>query len=57
MSVYRGWNVDITAGLKPTYAVTLNLPDEPDLTGKNIIYTYTNKDNSRYMIALIQRII
>ena len=40
--------LDITAGLKPTYAVTLNLPDEPDLTGKNIIYTYTNKDNSRY---------
>ena len=32
--------LDITAGLKPTYAVTLNLPDEPDLTGKNIIYTY-----------------
>ena len=40
--------LDITAGLKPTYAVTLNLPDEPDLTGKNIIYIYTNKDNSRY---------
>ena len=40
--------LDITAGLKPTYAVTLNLPDKPDLTGKNIIYTYTNKDNSRY---------
>ena len=40
--------LDITAGLKPTYAVTLNLPDEPDFTGKNIIYTYTNKDNSRY---------
>ena len=40
--------LDITAGLKPTYAVTLNLPDEPDLTGKNIIYTYTNKDDSRY---------
>ena len=40
--------LDITAGLKPTYAVTLNLPDEPDLTGENIIYTYTNKDNSRY---------
>ena len=40
--------LDITAGLKPTYAVTLNIPDEPDLTGKNIIYTYTNKDNSRY---------
>ena len=40
--------LDITAGLKPTYAVTLNLPDEPDLAGKNIIYTYTNKDNSRY---------
>jgi len=40
--------LDITAGLKPTYAVTLNLPDEPNLTGKNIIYTYTNKDNSRY---------
>ena len=40
--------LDITAGLKPTYAVTLNLPDEPDLTEKNIIYTYTNKDNSRY---------
>ena len=32
--------LDITAGLKPTYAVTLNLPDEPDLTGKNIIYIY-----------------
>ena len=40
--------LDITAGLKPTYAVTLNLPDEPDFTGKNIMYTYTNKDNSRY---------
>jgi pectin methylesterase-like acyl-CoA thioesterase/pectate lyase len=40
--------LDITAGLKPTYAVTLNLPDKPDLTGKNIIYTYTNKDDSRY---------
>ena len=40
--------LDITAGLKPTYAVTLNLPDKPDLTGKDIIYTYTNKDNSRY---------
>ena len=40
--------LDITAGLKPTYAVTLNLPDKPDLTGENIIYTYTNKDNSRY---------
>ena len=40
--------LDITAGLKPTYAVTLNLPDEPDFTGKNIIYTYTNKDDSRY---------
>ena len=40
--------LDITAGLKPTYAVTLNLPDKPDLTGKNIIYTYTNKDNGRY---------
>ena len=40
--------LDITAGLKPTYAVTLNLPDEPDLTGKNIIYTYTNKDDNRY---------
>ena len=40
--------LDITAGLKPTYAVTLNLPDKPDLTGKNIIYTYTNKNDSRY---------
>lgn len=40
--------LDITAGLKPTYAVTLNLPDEPDLTGKDITYTYTNKDNGKY---------
>ena len=28
--------LDITVGLKPTYAVTVSLPEEPDLTGKNV---------------------
>ena len=41
--------LDITAGLKPTYAVTLNLPDEPDLTDKNVTYTYTDKNNEKYV--------
>ncbi len=37
--------LDITVGLKPTYAVAVSLPEEPDLTGKNVQYIYTNNDD------------
>ena len=37
--------LDITVGLKPTYAVTVSLPEEPDLTGKNVKYIYMNNDD------------
>ena len=37
--------LNITAALKPTYAVTVNLPEEPDMSGKKIEYTYTNKED------------
>ena len=37
--------LDITVGLKPTYAVTVSLPEETDLTGKNVKYIYMNNDD------------
>ncbi len=38
--------LDIEVALKDTYAVDVTLPEEPDLTAKNIIYTYTNDDDN-----------
>ena len=44
--------LDITVGLKPTYAVTVSLPEEPDLTGKNVQYIYMNNDDGyRYVFT------
>lgn len=37
--------LNMTAALKPTYQVSLTLPDTPDLSGKNITYTYVNQDD------------
>ena len=37
--------LNMTVALKPTYQVSLTLPDTPDLSGKNITYTYVNQDD------------
>lgn len=37
--------LNMTVALKPTYQVSLTLPDTPDLSGKNITYTYINQDD------------
>lgn len=37
--------LDFEVSLKPVYKVSLTLPEEPDMTGKSVIYTYTNKED------------
>lgn len=37
--------LDFEVSLKPVYKVSLTLPEEPDMTGKSVTYTYTNKED------------
>lgn len=44
--------LDFEVSLKPVYKVSLTLPEEPDMTGKSVTYTYTNKeDGYTYIFA------
>lgn len=44
--------LNITAGLKAVYPVTVMLPSIPDLTGKTVTYIYTNiEDNYHYTFS------
>lgn len=36
---------DLTVALKPTYPITLSLGSKPDLSGKNVTYTFTNEED------------
>lgn len=37
--------LDFEVSLKPVHKVSLTLPEEPDMTGKSVTYTYTNKED------------
>ena len=44
--------LNFEVSLKPVYKVSLTLPEEPDMTGKSVTYTYTNKeDGYTYIFA------
>ena len=44
--------LNFEVSLKPVHKVSLTLPEEPDMTGKSVTYTYTNKeDGYTYIFA------